>query len=166
MSIRLRHTTRKASSEAAPRAEIVVYVHGILNKPEPSVLKCQWDTALFGVDMGDRTRMAYWVNRAYYPTPLEETCTRGDRLVAPAETHGVARPLALAERETDRAWLTRQLDELKVRGKAHQTLSKLGEKLLAQGPEGHGGPRKRRVRAKVLPLPPLFRRWVTRLLTG
>ncbi|MCW2247877.1 pimeloyl-ACP methyl ester carboxylesterase [Azospirillum fermentarium] len=53
----------------ADRARTVVYIHGIGNKPSESVLKCQWDTALFGHPMGDRTRMAYWVNRNYYPRP-------------------------------------------------------------------------------------------------
>jgi len=34
-------------------ANTVVYVHGIGNKPPASVLKCQWDRALFGVDLGE-----------------------------------------------------------------------------------------------------------------
>ena len=39
----------------------VIYIHGIGNKPPASILKCQWDTALFGSPLGDRSRMAYWV---------------------------------------------------------------------------------------------------------
>ena len=57
----------------APDVRTVVYVHGIGNKPKSSILKCQWDTALFGVPLGDSTRMAYWVNRESYPTPSDET---------------------------------------------------------------------------------------------
>ena len=34
-------------------AQTVIYVHGIGNKPVASVLKCQWDTALFGAPLGD-----------------------------------------------------------------------------------------------------------------
>ena len=49
-------------------ANTIVYVHGIGNKPPPKILKCQWDKALFGVEQGDRSRMAYWVNRELYPT--------------------------------------------------------------------------------------------------
>ena len=157
---------RAAVPRADGRAEVVVYIHGILNKPKPSVLKCQWDNALFGVDMGDRTRMAYWVNREYYPTPLEETCVNGDRLVIPTVHHDLARPLAFAEQETDGQWLARQLDELKPSGKERRTLERLGQRLLARTPDAQAGPRVRSVRAKVLPLPPPIRKWVTRFLTG
>ena len=50
------------------------------NKPPPAVLKCQWDKALFGIEQGDRSRMAYWVNRELYPTPLDESCSSGDQV--------------------------------------------------------------------------------------
>jgi hypothetical protein len=42
-------------AELAPEAKTVVYIHGINNKPPASILKCQWDTALFGQAMGDST---------------------------------------------------------------------------------------------------------------
>ena len=57
-----------------PEAQTIIYVHGIGNKPPASVLKCQWDSALFGVELGDRSRLAYWVNREFYPTPSDDTC--------------------------------------------------------------------------------------------
>jgi hypothetical protein len=56
----------------------IIYIHGIGNKPPASVLKCQWDMALFDTALGDRSRMAYWVNPEYYPAPLDETCAAGD----------------------------------------------------------------------------------------
>jgi hypothetical protein len=59
-------------------AATIVYVHGIGNKPPASVLKDQWDQALFEFDLGERTRMAYWVDRERYPVPLEEVATSGD----------------------------------------------------------------------------------------
>ena len=62
----------------AKAANTIVYVHGIGNKPTASVLKCQWDTALFNAKLGDRSRMAHWVNRDYYPRALVETCASGD----------------------------------------------------------------------------------------
>jgi subtilisin family serine protease len=81
-------------------ARMIVYVHGIGNKPREAVLKCQWDIALFGNRMGDRTRLAYWVNRDYYPVPQEATCASPDHVevdddeistrVIMALTHGEA----------------------------------------------------------------------------
>jgi hypothetical protein len=40
------------------KARTAVYIHGIGNHPEEQVLVIRWDRALFGKDMGDRTRMA------------------------------------------------------------------------------------------------------------
>jgi len=36
-----------------PAVGTVIYIHGIGNKPEAAILKCQWDRALFGAEMGD-----------------------------------------------------------------------------------------------------------------
>jgi hypothetical protein len=75
---------RAARSGPAPAgattdgARTIIYVHGIGNKPIQSVLKCQWDNALFAFDLGERSRLAYWVNREYYPDPTTETCQSGD----------------------------------------------------------------------------------------
>src|SRR5262245_58941654 len=75
---------RRVGANEAPSAigskapNTVIYVHGIGNKAPASVLKCQWDMALFDNVLGDRSRMAYWVNREYYPLPLDETCATGD----------------------------------------------------------------------------------------
>src|SRR5512137_2615027 len=63
-----------------PMVGTVIYIHGIGNKPEASILKCQWDRALFGAEMGDRTRLAYWVDRERYPNPEDATCADGERL--------------------------------------------------------------------------------------
>jgi len=59
-------------------ATTIVYVHGIGNKPPASVLKAQWDNALFGFDLGERSRMAYWVDRERYPVPLDDVSLGGD----------------------------------------------------------------------------------------
>ena len=58
----------------------VTFIHGIGNKPIESILKCQWDHALFGFDAGARSRLAYWVNREYYPLPTDATCSSGDKV--------------------------------------------------------------------------------------
>mgnify|MGYP003608569617 FL=1 len=62
---------------AQGEAKTVIFIHGIGNKPTQEVLRCQWDKALFGRGMGERTRLAYWVNRERYPTPEIASC--GDR---------------------------------------------------------------------------------------
>lgn len=43
----------------------VVYVHGNGNKPAKDPLKATWDRALFGEDVGARSRMAYWADLRY-----------------------------------------------------------------------------------------------------
>jgi subtilisin family serine protease len=55
---------RKTAALAAARSERppILYVHGIGEKPPADVLKREWDLALFGRDMGARTRMAYWAD--------------------------------------------------------------------------------------------------------
>ncbi|HRI55814.1 MAG TPA: S8 family peptidase [Anaerolineae bacterium] len=63
-------------------ARTVIYVHGIGPKPAEAVLTCQWDRALFGHLMGDRTRMAYWVNHARHGWPVEAECDDGDSSVS------------------------------------------------------------------------------------
>lgn len=49
----------------------VVYVHGNGNKVRAELLKSQWDTALFGRDMAEASRMAYWAP-VRYPEPLPD----------------------------------------------------------------------------------------------
>lgn len=59
-------------------ARTVLYVHGIGNKPPASVLKAQWDQALFEFDLGERSRLAYWVDRERYPVPEAGVSSGGD----------------------------------------------------------------------------------------
>lgn len=109
------------------RARTVIYIHGIGNKPPAEVLRCQWDQALFGRPMGERTRLAYWVNRERYPFAEPGNCDARD--VGPAINQSVQRTLstlglvpgeqdlhlladALAQNEQERADLHRLLDEL------------------------------------------------------
>jgi hypothetical protein len=80
--------TQAAASAPAPKALTILYVHGIGNKPVPSLLKCQWDHALFGFDLGERSRLAYWVNREYYPRPESATCKSGDLVSLEEEPTG------------------------------------------------------------------------------
>ncbi len=59
-------------------AATIVYIHGIGNKPPASVLKQQWDAALFEFDLGEKSRMAYWVDRERYPVPSDDVSSGGD----------------------------------------------------------------------------------------
>lgn len=52
----------KAATAPETELPVVVYVHGVGDKPAPPQLKREWDKALFGMDMGARTRMAYWAD--------------------------------------------------------------------------------------------------------
>jgi pimeloyl-ACP methyl ester carboxylesterase len=63
---------KKSVSAASPRVDrvsvassdrhesLIVYVHGIGRQAPPEQLKLEWDLALFGKDLGQRSRMAYW----------------------------------------------------------------------------------------------------------
>lgn len=55
-------TTAKASGNAPPQDALVIYVHGAAQNDPPDALKLQWDLALFGRDMGARSRMAFWAD--------------------------------------------------------------------------------------------------------
>lgn len=65
-------------------ARTVIYIHGIGNKPAEAILTSQWDRALFGQRMGDKTRMAYWVNRRRHGPPTEEESDDEDHSVSPS----------------------------------------------------------------------------------
>lgn len=116
-------------SLAQGRARTVVYLHGIGNKPPAEVLRCQWDRALFGRQMGERTRMAYWVSRERYPSPQPGGCQDQDHGPALNQAEqrvlgalGVVPQLAdlrqladtLAGSDAERACLQQLLDEVQA----------------------------------------------------
>ncbi len=91
-----------ASTSTSPhqigKAKTIVYIHGIANKPQQEILKCQWDHALYGYDLGERSRFAYWVSRAIHPTPYPGTCNSGDQVATMAmEDESRLRSLAVAK---------------------------------------------------------------------
>lgn len=85
-----------AAGGAASPPQTVIYVHGIGNKPEQAILKCQWDKALFGMEMGDRSRMAYWVDRARYRMSEDATCSDPDRTATEDDEATTSTILALS----------------------------------------------------------------------
>lgn len=156
---------RLATDGAVPEVATVVYVHGIGNKPEASILKCQWDTALFQGPMGDRTRMAYWVDRDRHPVPEAATCAGSDTLRDPSDALG---PRAFAHE----SGAPDPDDDLTAAER--KVLDGIESRLRASFEDGASGGRKgtraasagaRGPAAKVIPLPEGLRRGVTRLLT-
>jgi len=77
---------RKASAAAPVHNEsIVVYVHGIGRQPPPDALKLEWDLALFGKDLGARSRMAYWADLVHPAAAPGAKSVRRRRASSPDE---------------------------------------------------------------------------------
>jgi hypothetical protein len=134
-----------AAAAADERPITVVYIHGIGSKPPPDVLKRQWDQALFGADMGARTRMAYWADIRH---PASETKTLA---VGIPEAY---RPLSDAE-------LVDESRRLAPYGKDAEAFAQALAKRLLQKPASRA--KAKGVEAKVLP--GLIRGPVTEWLT-
>jgi hypothetical protein len=157
----------KAAAEALDNAKTIIHVHGIGNKPPAEVLKCQWDTALMGFDLGERSRLAYWVNRAYYPEPSKGSCATGD-LVSSEDLNAVtATPdmtVGAASGSTD---LSTEISRLAHDSAEKKTLQAIADRM--QGPPSAAAAKAiqaRRVEPKILPLPEPAHRWFTRKLTS
>ena len=145
------------------KARTILYVHGIGNKPIESILKCQWDHALFGFDAGARTRLAYWVNREYYPLPTEGTCSSGDKTEVEEGPTGRALSVAAHLAQTS---LEEEAAALTTNRKQRDTLVRLARTIDEQEPAPRSrAPHATDVQGYILPLPPALRRWITRKLT-
>lgn len=128
----------------------IIYIHGIANKPAPAVLKRQWDLALFGVDMGSRTRMAYWAD-IRYPQPLPSAATEAKAIMLT----GSYRPLSDGE-------IVDQSKQLAPYGKEAEAFAqKLAKRILAQAKKDQI--QAESVEAKILP--PWIRRSATEWIT-
>ncbi|MEI7940264.1 MAG: S8 family peptidase [Verrucomicrobiota bacterium] len=132
-------------------AKTIVFVHGIGNKPPPEVLKLQWDRALFGFDLGERSRMAYWVNRDLHGPPL------GNGL----DPDEVA---ALAPKAVAGGFGTKDLRQArpgpKMGANEAAAMERLRKQLAVPADPGAG------YGTKVLPLPGFARNWITEAVTG
>ncbi len=49
---------------------MVIYIHGIGEHPPKEQWKQEWDIALFGKPMGERTSMAYWADILHGPAKV------------------------------------------------------------------------------------------------
>ena len=137
------------SASDAPNLTII-YIHGIANKPAPAVLKRQWDLALFGIDMGSRTRMAYWAD-IRYPQPLPSGTTE-------------IKAMALSERVRPRSdeEIIDQSTQLAPYGREAEAFAqKLAKRILTQSKKDQI--KAESVEAKILP--PWIRRSATEWIT-
>ena len=134
----------------------VVYIHGIGNKPPAGILKVQWDRALFGVDMGARTRMAYWAD-IQYPVPTSGSLT---------EALSISGPGIMNEFDsTSQSELDDYLERLAPQTTKSMTFArKLGRKMLQQTPTGTA-PSIHAAEMHAEILPDFIRRPVTQWLT-
>jgi subtilisin family serine protease len=146
----------------AGRARTIIYVHGIGNKPPADILKCQWDDALFGFNLGERSRLAYWVNRILYPEPSKATCKMSDSTQdVPQAEAGVLAIRALADPSQGiepllppDATSRRELEVLeRIAQQAVNSTNVTGSVAAAD------------VHARVLPLPEPLREFITRRIT-
>lgn len=174
--------TRSASlvvgAGADTGVQTVVYIHGIGNKPEASVLKCQWDSALFGANLGDRSRMAYWVNREYYPTPSNETCAAEDKVNLDDDEASTRAIMSLAGNTpvSETAALEAEIEALTTDPAQQEFLYAIARKMIDRSAldaasaddsiSGIGGTGDRgNIGIRALPLPAFLRRLITRTLT-
>lgn len=68
--VRLKVATPSSSPVGS---SLVLYIHGIGKQSPPDKLKREWDLALFGREMGDCTRMAYWADILHGEQPTRKT---------------------------------------------------------------------------------------------
>lgn len=156
-------TAMKLTEGESGRAATIVYIHGIGNKPIESILKCQWDHALFGYDLGARSRLAYWVNREYYPSPSVANCATGD--LTDVEQAPTGRALTVQQHldetpiEEEVASLTDDPTQQKILLDILQQVDDHEVPPTVPGPVAAG------LSGLILPLPGPLRRWITRKLT-
>lgn len=127
----------------------IVYIHGIGEHPPAESMKRAWDLALFGRDMGERTRLAYWANILH--PPLKTTSARAAAVRRRAEGTTLDADALLAQAGVDP-------DDPAAQALAESLLAAMGALPLGQAE----GPRAKGVRKKVLPLPAFLRKPIAR----
>ena len=132
------------------KAKTIIFAHGIGNKPKEDVLKCQWDRALFGFELGERSRLAYWVNRVFYPNPSPVTCQSGDKTRV-GEQSGDIEIKAVAVQNTE-AVLEAEIETLAENKEQRQFLERVKNELLKAEKLDPGSVADRRHRAEGAPL--------------
>lgn len=145
------------------KAKTVVYVHGIGNKPTEDILKCQWDRALFGFELGERSRLAYWVNRTFYPNPSPVTCQSGDKTRV-GEQSADFEIRSVGAQSTEAA-LEAEIDILAKNEEERKFLERVKSEVLEAEDLAPESIKAAGIEAKVLPLPAPLRKWLTESIT-
>ncbi len=138
------------ATRALERARTIVYVHGIGRKPPASVLKAQWDRALYGFDLGEHSRLAYWARETDPGAPHAS----GDLGAFGLSDEGMLAEGLERSIEDEVAGITSDPERRRV-------LAAIGARLES----GATGPRALGLHPEVLPLPPVLRRPIVRLIT-
>jgi subtilisin family serine protease len=168
-----RQGARRPGAQARTRARglalegaTVVYVHGIGRQLPANVLKRQWDEALFGRDMGDRTRMAYWAD-ILHPEVLRSDEVEGPAMPGEPDLLGgpAAKGTARARHEARDGERERFAAAMTAEFRAGETAAGTAGQAAPARARRPGTPRAAGYREQILPAPlrGAFTRWVTRL---
>ena len=157
-------TLRAAGDSAdAGRARTIIYVHGIGNKPIAEVLKCQWDEALFGFNLGERSRLAYWVNRVFYPEPTKASCKMADATLDGSPSDGGSVGIRAIADPAEGVEPLLPPDATSQRERS--ALERIAEQVLEETGAPRGAVSAADFQTRVLPLPKPVREFVTRRIT-
>ncbi|MGQ0538361.1 MAG: S8 family serine peptidase [Gemmatimonadaceae bacterium] len=121
-------------ASAGSNAHTIIYIHGIGNKPTESVLRCQWDHALFEFPLGERSRMAYWCQEDRHGPPLDTSCGVGDLL----HTQAIGAP-GFGARALERELSVEEIvDEVARTKRERDSLSRLAKEMERAPASGNG----------------------------
>jgi len=151
------------TTSVAGKARTLVYIHGIGNKPTPEILKCQWDEALFGFSLGERSRMAYWVNRIFYPEATKATCKMADATIDGSTAQDAGLAIRAIADPAESVLPLLPLDASKQ--KERDVLERIAEEALHNSSIAAGTVGAADYHARVLPLPKSLREFITRRIT-
>lgn len=156
-----------AAKGAQPQAQTIIYIHGIGNKPPAAILKCQWDNALFGVELGDRSRLAYWVDREFYPVPTRNTCTDFDVVQVDDDQMSTRAVLALSRQTpmSETEAVTAEIEAISENENEKKVLKAIAKKMQGSVPAQDAAVGALDMEAKILPLPSFLRRMITQITT-
>ena len=150
-------STKRVGAKANddPARPTIVYIHGIGEQPPRAECKVSWDIALFGRDMRERTRMAYWCDIRHPDVERPRTRALG------RSTDGLGENDAPIE-------IAALLREAKLSSKNARGAEAYAEALadtLAKNAASSSDVRTRSVHAKFLPIPRSWREALTKSLT-
>jgi subtilisin family serine protease len=132
-----------ATSQERPT---IIYVHGSGNQLIKPELKLKWDKALFGMDMGDRTRMAYYVDRSRHPLPESE-----EQVLNAASAEQGAQPSQTQAQGTASARRTAKLTPAQVRKEVMLHLARVNARTVSQVPPNGTSKSRSKKQSKVAP---------------